>query len=207
MLARKTWLEGTDKSMTGVGWRVAAEPMDWLALEFICFNMRAIDRQEISNMLPSNNPLEWAAMIHQAVGRDNKGVGWIARLNGRPAATIGVFEQYACCWQLFSFGTDTYQQVLAQFKPKLDLMWRFIRENGGHRVECKSHINHVTAHALLRIIDFTNEARLKQYGTDGADYLQFAKVWPKQKPRVTGEVNARQVETAAPGVSAAQPTR
>jgi hypothetical protein len=32
-------------------------------------------------------------------------------------------------------------------------------------------------------------------------------VWPKQKPRVTGEVNARQVETAAPGVSAAQPTR
>ena len=111
-----------------------------------------------------------------------------------------MFEQYECCWQLFSFGTERYQQVLAQFKPKLELMWRFILENGGHRVECKSHINHVTVHALLRIIDFTHEATLKQYGTDGADYYQFAKVWPKQKPRVTGEANAGQRGTPTSGV-------
>lgn len=204
MLQPRTWLEGTDTSVTGVGWRVSIEPMEWLTLEFLCFNMRAIDRQEISNMLPSDNPLEWAATIHHACGRDGKGVGWVARINGRPAATMGVFENFPGCWQLFSFGTDQYVRVLALFKPKLDLMWAFAREHGGHRVECKTHAQHITAHALCRIVGFTHEATFRNYGTDGADYLQFARVWPKV-PRAVGDESARQVETGAAGVRDATP--
>jgi len=179
--------------MMRVGDRCSIEAMEWLALEFLCFNMRAIDRHEISNMLPSHNPLEWAAMINQACGRDGKGVAWIARHNGRPAATLGVFEQYPCCWQLFSFGTDAYPRVLTQFSPKMELMWQYARDHGMHRVECKSHVDHKTGHTLLRILGFTKEATLRMYGSDGADYLQYSRLWPKL-PRTTAKSDARHVE-------------
>ena len=180
MLARHTWLD----DVTGRG-SVSVAPLTWLPLEFICFAMREIDRYEIANMLPSDNPLEWAAIIHTAVA--NNGCGWVSSFNGRPAATIGVFENHPGVWQIFSFGSDDYPRVLASVKPKLDLMWAFGRGRGMHRLECRSVISHTTAHKLLQIIGLDCEARLTQYGRDGADYLLFRRVWEKRADTTSGE--------------------
>ena len=58
---RLTWLE----EVTAPGHNVVVEPMEWLALEFLCFNMRDVDRREIYGNLPTANPLEWAAMMEE----------------------------------------------------------------------------------------------------------------------------------------------
>lgn len=168
------WLD----TVTGPG-RVTVHNLEWLPLEFIAFNLRSADRREVFGNLPSDNALELAAMVFHAVGK--KGVGWIARFDGRPAGTIGCFENFPGNWQIFSFGTDAYRRVLPAFKPKLDALTNFSLENGARRLECKSHIMHTESQALLRIVGFTPEAVLRSYGRDGADYVLFSKAWDHEK--------------------------
>jgi hypothetical protein len=166
----ENWL-GT---VTGKG-RIVIEPMEWLPLEFICFNMREIDRHEIYANLPTTNPLEWAAMIFQAVGKN--GCAWHASLDGRPAAAMGVFENFPGNWQIFSFGTDDYIRVLVAFKPKWYLMQDFLRDHGGHRLECRSLTTHKEAHRFLKLMGFAPEAVLQSYGRNREDYILFKQVW------------------------------
>ena len=165
-----TWFD----AMSGHG-RITMHDLEWLPLEFIAFNMREEDRREIYGNLPSDNPLELAAMVFQAVGK--KGVGWIASLDGRPTGAFGMFENWPGNWQVFSFGTNDYRRVVVTFREKLDTALKFARENGAHRVECKSHGTHKEAQALLRVVGFDLECVLRSYGRDGADYLLFTKAW------------------------------
>ena len=150
-------------------------PLEWLPLEFVCFNMREIDRHEIYSNLPTQNPLEWAAGVFAAVGR--KGCGWTASFNGRPAAAMGVFENFPGNWQIFSFGTDDYIRVLVAFKPKWYAMLDYLKEHGGHRLECKSLSSHKEAHGFLKMIGFKPEAILDAYGRDREDYILFKMVF------------------------------
>lgn len=170
MLQRRNWLD----DVTGYG-KVTIEPLEWLPLEFLCFNMRSIDAEEIYDNLPSDNPLELAAMLHHGVAKN--GCGWIARLNGRPAGCIGVTESHPGCWQLFSFGTTDYRRVAVFFKSKLDKMVGFGRERGMHRLECRSLLSHVEAHRYIGLLELKLEATLHKYGRKGQDYLLFARTW------------------------------
>lgn len=166
----ESWLN----SVTGRG-KISVEPLEWLALEFLCFNMREIDRHEIYANLPTSNPLEWAAGVFQAVGK--KGCGWTASFNGRPAACMGIFENFPGCWQIFSFGTHDYIRVLVAFKPKWYLMIDYLKQHGGHRLECKSLITHKEAHGFLRMMGFSAECILDQYGRHREDYILFKQVF------------------------------
>jgi hypothetical protein len=165
-----TWLD----TVTGKG-RVTVRDLEWLPLEFICFHLRAEDSREIYGNLPSDNPLELAAMVFHAVGK--KGVGWIANFDGRPTGAFGAFENWQGNWQVFSFGTHDYRRVVVTFKAKLDAAIKFALENGARRLECKSHAAHKEAHALLRVVGFECETVMRSYGRDGADYLLFSKAW------------------------------
>ena len=167
---KRSWLD----DVTGFG-KITVEPLEWLPLEFICFHLRPEDRTEVFGMFPEDNALALAAAVHHAVAKN--GCGWVARFNGRPAGCIGVAENHPGCWQLYSFGTDTYPRVAAFFKPKLDKMIGFARERGMHRLECKSHITHRAAHRYIGLLDLRLEGTLVKYGKDGCDYLQFARTW------------------------------
>jgi RimJ/RimL family protein N-acetyltransferase len=165
-----TWLD----NVTGRG-TITVEPLAWLPLEFLCFNMRAIDAEEIYSNLASGNPLEWAGMIHQAVAK--QGCAWIARLDGRPTAVIGCFENFPGNWQIFSFGTEAYPRVLVAFLPYWQPLQSFALDRGMHRLECKSLSSHKEAHGFLRLMGFTQEATLLQYGRDRQDYFLFRRIW------------------------------
>jgi hypothetical protein len=172
----KTWLDG----VTGFG-RITTEPLEWLPLEFLCFNMRASDREEITAMLPTDNPLEWAAMLHQALAKD--GCGWIARFNGRPAACMGVFANFPGNWQVFSFGTDLYPRVMVVFKDRIERMVAFARARGMHRLECRRIASHGLAHACIRLVELKPEVTMKQYGRHGEDFILFARTWPIEEKK------------------------
>lgn len=191
MLAKNNWLD----AVTGFG-AIKVEPLEWLPLEFLCFNMRAIDREEIFGNVATENPLELAAQLHANIAKN--GCGWIAKLNGRPAACMGVFENFPGNWQVFSFGTQDYMRVLVAFKPKLDKMIGFGLDNGMHRLECRSLADHHEAHRCIAFIDLQREATLRQYGRDGQDFALFARTWPRKK-REAAEQAAPEVGTAGRG--------
>lgn len=161
-------------TVTGYG-KVTCEPLEWLALEFLCFNMREIDREEIYDNQQIDNPIGLAAALHHAIARN--GCAWIARLNGRPAACLGVFENFPGNWQVFSFGTPDYRRTLVAFKPKLDNMLGFARARGMHRLECRSLAHHRDAHRITRFIGMKPEATLRAFGRARQDYIVFARVF------------------------------
>src|SRR5262245_4323937 len=166
-------------TVTGKGFgSIKMEGLEWLALEYLCFNMRPVDRTEIYNVLASDNPGEFAARRYQAVARNV--CGWIAHLNGRPAACMGILENFPGNWQIYSFGTDAYIRVVATFWPKLRLMEAFGRDRGMHRLECKSRADHLGAHRGLYLMGLYPECTLPRYSRDGADYIQFGRTWPPQ---------------------------
>lgn len=172
MLAPKqSWLD----EVTSPGNVVTIEPMEWLPLEFLCFNMRDIDRREIYGNLATDNPLEWAAMIQFGVAKN--GCAWITRFNGRPAAVMGVMENWPGNWQVFSFGTEKYRRVLVYFKPKLEAMIAFGRERGMHRLECRSLASHIDAHRVTKFVGLGNPQLLRKHGRDGDDFVLFSRVW------------------------------
>ena len=171
MLARTTsWLD----TVTGFG-ATKVEPLDWLGLEYLAFNMRDIDREEVFDNMPSDNPLAFAALLHGAIATN--GCGWIAYFDGRPAACMGVAENFPGNWQIYSFGTERYMRVLVHFKPKLDAMWAFGQSRGMHRVECRSLANHHQAHRCIAMAGLTKEGVLRQFGRHRQDYVLFSRVF------------------------------
>lgn len=166
----QNWLE----RVTGFG-TIRVEPLEWLALEYLCFNMRPDHAEEIYDNVMDDNPLGFAAMMHHLIAR--KGCAWVAFFNGRPAACLGTAENFPGCWQVFSFGTADYVRCLVGFKPKVDKMIGFARENGMHRLEAKSLVSHHEAHRFIKLIGMQSEGILKCYGRRRQDYIQFARTW------------------------------
>lgn len=169
MTDRRAWLT----HITTVDKRPVSD-LEWLALEFIAFNLRDEDRQEIMNNLPIRNNLYLCQTVMSAVAE--KGVGWTVGFRGRPALAFGTFEQWPGNWQVFLFGTNDFQKALVAVKPLYERAVNHARTNGGRRLECRSHSDHTAAHRLLRILGWQCEGVLRRYGADGADYLQFAKL-------------------------------
>lgn len=161
--------------MTGGRNRIEAKPLNWHHLEWVALNMREIDRIEIFGNMPTDNPLEVAAIVMHATAK--KGLGWTAWLNNRPVGALGVFEQWPGNWQIWSFGTDDYRRAAVVFKAKFDNSVEYMLANGGHRLQCYSHQRHVESHRLLTFLGATREATLHHYGRDGAAYHVFAWTW------------------------------
>ena len=164
-----TWL-----NKVAAGGKISIRPTEWLALEYIAFNLRQADKDEIFNNLHDANALELTAIVMQAVSR--KGVSWVASLDGRPAAVLAVFEQWRGNWQIASFGTDNYHRAAVALKPKYYEAVDYARTNGGRRLECRSRFVHSSAQRLLGALGFTAEGTLRRYGADGSDYVQFARL-------------------------------
>jgi RimJ/RimL family protein N-acetyltransferase len=162
-------------SVAGKGDKIEAKPLNWFALEWIALNLRDRDKQEILGNMPTDNPLEVAAIVMHATAK--KGVGWIGWLNSRPVAALGVFEQWPGNWQIWSFGTDDYRRAAPVFNRKFDLAMQYAIDHGCHRMECRSHANHVESHRLLTALGAEREGPLRQYGKDKADYIVFSWVF------------------------------
>ena len=126
-------------------------------------------------MAGHKNPLTCAALVHHGVAQN--GCGWIARLNGRPAACLGIIENWPGNWQIYSFGTNDYPRVAVAFKDKADKMIAFGLDRGMRRLECRSIAHHHDAHRYIRLIGMKQEAVLPKYGSEGDDYILFSRIW------------------------------
>jgi len=140
-------------------------------LAFIACNMRQADRSEIYNVIGHNNPFILAGQTLDATGM---GVGCVAYAGSLPVGVIGACGVHpgVCC--AFAYGTDDFPRVaLSLTRYALTVIRPWLKDQGFHRLECKSRFDHVHAHRWLRLFGMANEGTLTGYGSDGSDYFQF----------------------------------
>lgn len=145
------------------------------SLEYICLNLRDVDKREVYNVLDHDNPMILAMQAYYVAV--NKGRGRIAWHNGRPAAYIAVSEERPTVWSVSLFGTADFKAVAVDcvrwLRPTIVEM---ISERGGRRLHCDSHVDHREAHAFLTMLGARPEGPpMRHFGKDGSDYQRF--VW------------------------------
>lgn len=153
--------------------------LDHSCVEYICFNMRAHDREEIYGMLPHDNPLRLAWDCYHMIL--NGGRGQIAWHNGKPAGLAAFVESWPGVWSVFMFGTDDFRSCA------LPLVRWFRREAKeilstckGHRLQCDSLCGYDEAHRLIQAFGGRPEGPpMEGYGKSGQAYQRF--VWLKSK--------------------------
>lgn len=148
------------------------------SFEYICLNMREVDRVEVFGMLHNESPLQLAyEYAHVIRNKGRSRIGWSDR-TGKPAAFGALTEDWPGMWSVWMFGTDDFKDCAA------DLIRWFRREAAdiltvcnGRRLQCDSRFDHAEAHKMLKALGAVEEVRLRSYGKDGADYIRF--VWFK----------------------------
>lgn len=151
--------------------------LSYSALEYVAFNLREADREEIYNLLDTDSPLVFAWEAFHAM--QNKGRGRIAWHNGRPVAWIGFIEMYPRVWQITMGGTDELPKVVFE-------CLRWIRDTipellapplNGYRLYCDARVGplHDEQHKFLRALGALPEGPARQIGKDRGVYQCY--VW------------------------------
>lgn len=144
-------------------------------IEFICLNMRAVDRAEIYAMRPHDSPvrLAWESYHHIL----NNGRGRIAWAKGRPAAVAAFTEDWPGVWSVWMFGTDDFRAaavpLLRWFRKEAN---EILSVCNGHRLQCDSRCGHDEAHKMIQALGGIPEGpAMRKFGKDGSDFQRF--VW------------------------------
>lgn len=147
-------------------------PITLTAVEYVCLNMREIDRREVYGMRTHDDPFLLAKEI---IAVAPFGRVAIAEHEGRPAAIIGVTPLWPGVWSAWAFGTDEWDRVAIKLtRHALRVLKPFLLERGAHRMQCESRIGHSDAHRWIQALGARPESVLRGYGRDGTDYVQFA---------------------------------
>lgn len=146
----------------------------YLDLEYIVLRMRDEDWIEIIGIQDHDSPIRLAYEMHYFIR--NHGRGRIAWHNGKPAACAFFAERWGGMWEVGMFGTKAFRDAAVPL-----LRWVRTEANEilsvckGHRLQCDSRVGHDEAHKMIRAMGGEEEAVLRRYGKDGADYVRF--VW------------------------------
>lgn len=85
------------------------------------------------------------------------------------------------------FATDDFPAIGLPFTKfvKQHFIPGLFQDLGARRLQAESHGNHAWAHRWLKLCGAEQEGVLRQYGKDGADYLQFSIVEPSESGNST----------------------
>ena len=148
--------------------------LDYISLEFICLNMRDIDKREIYALRNHDNPLQLAMEAHAYIR--NQGRGRISWVGGKPGAMAAFTEDWPGVWSVWMFGTDDFRAAAIPL-----LRWVRSEANdilsvcAGHRLQCDSQAGHDEAHKMIMAMGALPEFTMRRYGKDGSDFVRF--VW------------------------------
>lgn len=141
-------------------------------IEYIFFNLRKGDREEIFALRSHDNDFRMAYEAYTAI--INSGRGKISWVKGRPAVLGAFTELHTGMWEVWLCGTDNF---VAGLKP----MMRWIRDEANdllttqnvNRLQCDSRADYAEAHKLITALGGRQESVLRKYGKDGSDYIRW----------------------------------
>lgn len=157
------------------------EPTAATVLEIVR-NLRENDRREILATSFLDDP--------QAIARDyaRERFAWVFGLE-RPIALMGASARWPGMWCPFLLATDEFGRIgLSLTKWVVRVMIPTLDRVGARRLEAVSMADHHTAHRWMQHFGMSPEARLRQYGRNGEDFILFG--WSRGDPyrRRTGHV-------------------
>lgn len=157
--------------------RIDVRPATLRDLCFTLANARQIDKDEIIASGPQT--LSHAAYITDYLLREVGGFGYCVWIDDNPEYAFGFTRQSPLMPWLFSgWAWGSGKAALAMIGIS-----RWARDGrlvgeldqwGVKRIEARSIINHHDAHRWLAWLGFSRETVLKEWGRDGADFIQFA---------------------------------
>lgn len=142
---------------------------------YISRNMREVDAREIMAVRWGDDRDVFAEECFATAGPK-----YIAYLGDEPVAVIGVTMCFPGVGQAWMFATDRFSEIaigMTRFcKQTIQLM---LNEGGLHRLQAYSADYHTDSHEWLKLLGFSVESVMKEFGKDGSDYLCFALVKEK----------------------------
>ena len=136
--------------------------------------MRPDDEREIlatSNADNLEDYLESFDLVMDACG----GLGFVGYWNGAPVGAGGIFPLWPGVGSIWMIATTNWRTVANPVtkyaKRKLiPDAWK----QGFHRLEARSIEGHNTAHRWMMFLGAKDEARLRNYGKEGQDFIVFS---------------------------------
>lgn len=117
--------------------------------------------------------LEGDELVEALAERFENGV--CATAGGRPVAVGEVFTARPNVASLGLLTTDDFPYAALRFTKFLrDGLFVALRAQGVHRIECVTMADFDAARRWLRTLGLEEEAKLRRYGRDGEDFVQFA---------------------------------
>lgn len=150
--------------------RIEIVPMTLGDVLHVCQNMRQADWSEILNLLPlSVTSADTVAMICMNVSK----VGFVAKLDGVPAAVVQMSEILDGTYRVGLFGTDAFRQVALPLTRHLISIIPDMIEDGMTYCEVFADVLHDEALKFLAFLGFRKRAILQGYGSRGRDVVLF----------------------------------
>ena len=136
--------------------------------------MRAKDWREISACLWTD---EKERFLHDFYHRLQCGaIYWIARLDGRPVAIVGVMPNWPGNWSALMFATDAFPLIGKSLTRaiKKSIVPTLAEAGGFHRVSCNSIADYLEVHRWLRSLGAKEEAVIPRFGKNAEDFITFS---------------------------------
>lgn len=132
--------------------------------------MRDIDRREI---FATRFDADVALLVEDLLACDSIGAV-IAAADGTPVAALGGIEMWPGLWSLWMFATDRWDEVAgATTRFARRTLWPSLLRLGLRRGECRSALDHVTAHRWLCFLGAEIEAVYPAFGKGGETFVGF----------------------------------
>lgn len=146
-------------------------PLNLTDVLHVCKNMRQQDWLEVLNLLPlSVTTADTVAMIVMNVSR----LGFVAKIDGEPAAVLQVSEILDGSFRFGLFGTSRFEEVaLALCCHVLEMIPDLIDKDGLKYADAYADALHDEAHKLLEFLGFRKTAILPGYGSHSCDIALF----------------------------------
>jgi len=158
-------------------------PVDWDKALAIATRMRERDWIEMAALrfAPSRE-----AFAGDAVEAAKRGPAAVIALDGAPVVIGGISIAHPGLGVFWMWATDEFRRVVKTAARIGRIFKASVHKAGVHRIQAISRADYHDAHQWIRFFGLREEARLRAYGADGADYIVFAEVCNVHEQRHSG---------------------
>lgn len=139
-------------------------------LEYICQNMRQIDKEEIYAHRFNDCPV---ALTDDTMRIS--GFSWLFYKDDKPVAILGAFPLWPKHWSVFAFATDAYKSVvLSMTKQARRVVFPVLMEGDGEMAFAWALSANTTAIRWMESLGAIEAARVPKFGRDGQEFKMMA---------------------------------
>lgn len=149
--------------------QVQIAPLALGPVAYVAHRMREIDALEANATSFSEDPDDLAVDVVKRWGPTGAVLGL-----ERPICVIGATQRWPRVWTAWMFATDEFPRIgKAVTRYARSVLLPTVRAVGMVRADARSIATNVAAHRWMKLTGAQFEAKLKGFGKNGEDFVQF----------------------------------